>query len=167
MQLRKSITFPVSTMEKSGEVIVNVSWDLLEKVERTYGTSAEYVATQILPNIFHVQRHKLAQLLQLWFQGRIAEEPKGVPQFSQIEIAEAIQTSSQEQFIRYIGMIQAAILWSIRGPEGLPLINDEQFDLLVAGKDIDASETPVQKAPEGSSDKPKKPRAATSKKRTP
>lgn len=158
MQLRKSLVFQISTSEKNGEVIVPVSWDILEKVERTYGTSAEYVATQILPNIFHVQRHKIAQLLQLWFQGKT--------DFQQIQVAEAVQTAPQETFIKYIGMVQAAILWSIRGPDGQPLISDKQFDQLVNGEDINQDETPVQSPAKNGADKPKKPRAATSKKPT-
>lgn len=153
-QLRKTIVLPITTFEKSDEVIINVSWDILEKVERIYGTSAEYVATQILANIFHVQRHKISQVLQAWCQGKT--------ELKQVEIAEAVQTASQEQFIQYIGMIQAAILWSIRGPDGLPLISDENFDKLIAGQDLDAQ--PEVEAPKPSGGTSKKPRAGTSKK---
>ena len=155
-QLRKTIVIPLSTYEDSDEVIINVNWDILEKVERVYGTSSEYVAVQILPNIMHVQRNKISQILQLWCQGKT--------ELKQVEIAEAVQTASQEQFIQYIGMIQAAILWSIRGPDGLPLISDENFEKLIAGQDLD--QQPEVEAPKASGDKPKKPRAGTSRKRT-
>jgi len=94
-QLRKTIVIPFSTPNKSDEVIVNVSWDILEKVERAYGTSAEYVAVQILPNIMHVQRHKLAQVLSMWVQGKT--------ELKQVDIVEAVQTASQAQFYSYIG----------------------------------------------------------------
>lgn len=156
-QLRKSIVIPFQTHDKEFEVKVNVNWDILEKVERAYGTSAEYVATMILTNGMHVQRHKVSQVLQLWCH---SEDIK------QVDIAEAVQTCSYKQFDRYVGMLQAAILWSIRGPEGLPLITDAQFDQLVAGEDINSEESPIQKAKSSEATKPKKPRAATSKKRT-
>lgn len=155
-QLRKTIVIPFTTFEKTDEVIINVSWDILEKVERIYSTSAEYVASQIFPNIAHVQRHKIAQVLALWAQGKT--------KLNQGEIHEAVQTASQDQLYRYIGMIQAAILWSIRGTDGSPLISDKQFDQLVSGEDIDIDDTPKQ-ADTGSTTA-KKPRAATSKKRT-
>lgn len=160
-QLRKTIVIPFTTYEKSEEVIINVNWDILEKVERVFGTSADYVATMILTNIFHVQRHQIAKVLGLWCQGKNEK-------LKQVDIAEAVQTCNQKQFIIYIGMIQAAILWSIRGPDGQPLINDLQFDKLIAGEDLeeppksDESKTTEDKA----GDKPKKPRSGTSKKRT-
>lgn len=159
-QLRKTIVIPFTTDSKDEEVIINVSWDILEKVERVYGTSAEYVAAQILVNLAHVQRHKIAQVLQLWCQGKNDN-------LKQIDIAEAVQTASQKQFYIYVGMVQAAVLWSIRGPEGDPLITDQEFDLLVSGEDIPPKpQIDNSKLPEGGQAKPKKPRAATSKKRT-
>lgn len=159
-QLRKTIVIPFTTDSKDEEVIINVSWDILEKVERVYGTSAEYVAAQILVNLAHVQRHKIAQVLQLWCQGKNDN-------LKQVDIAEAVQTSSQKQFYIYVGMVQAAVLWSIRGPEGNPLITDQEFDLLIAGEDI-PPKPPIDQPneSEGGQSKPKKPRAATSKKRT-
>jgi hypothetical protein len=159
-QLRKTIVIPFSTFDKTDEVIINVSWDILEKVERIYSTSAEYVASQIFPNIAHVQRHKIAQILAVWSQG--------LTKLKQVEIHEAVQTCSQEQLYRYIGMIQAAILWSVRNGKGMPLISDKQFDALVNGEDIDLDENEQDQEEQKPEDaiKPKKPRAATSKKRT-
>lgn len=161
--LRKAITLPIQLDDSIEEVIINVDWDILEKVERVYNTSAEYVAAQILLNVAHVQRRHVAQILCLWCQGKT--------KLKQVEITEAVQTADQDQLYRYIGMIQAAVLWSIRGADGKPMINDIQFDALVEGKDLeDDDNTKPKSGAEKETKKPgekaKKPIAGTSKKRT-
>lgn len=160
--LRKSIVLPIQLENSIEEVLINVDWDILEKVERVYNTSAEYVAAQILINVAHVQRRHVAQILCLWCQGKT--------KLKQVEITEAVQTADQDQLYRYVGMIQAAVLWSIRGADGKPLITDKQFDQLVNGEDIDQGENETQSPSTASGKKPgekaKKPTAGTSKKRT-
>jgi len=159
--LRKTIVLPIQLENSIEEVLINVDWDILEKVERVYNTSAEYVAAQILVNVAHVQRRHVAQILCLWCQGKT--------KLKQVEITEAVQTADQDQLYRYVGMIQAAVLWSIRGADGKPLITDAQFDQLVNGEDIEQSEDEDPATGAAPSKKPgekaKKPIAGTSKKR--
>lgn len=153
-QLRKAIHLPIYLDGKTEEVLINIDWDILDKIEQVYNSSADYVVSQVLANIYHVQRRHVAQLLCLWCQGKT--------NLKQVEIAEAVKTASQSQFYRYIGMIQAAALWCIRGEDGKPMITDAQFDALVEGRDLDEDEKPAEKKePKAGDTKPKKPRKAT------
>jgi hypothetical protein len=135
------------------EIVVAVDFSIIEKVERIYQCSAELAAAMYLSDPIRVQRRLVSGVIALWLQGKTKLQPT--------TITEAVMTCSQKQLARYTGMIQAAILHSIRGDDGKPLINDEQFDLLVNGEDLPAA--PSKAAP---GKKPAASRAATSRKRT-
>lgn len=139
------------------EIIVPVNFELIEKVERVYGCTAEVAAAVHLSDPMRIQRRMISAVISLFVQGRA----KGV---GPSEVTESVMTCSQKQLAKYTGQIQAAVLYSIRGEDGQSLITPEQFDLLVNGEDLPPAETkPAKAQPEK---KPAKPRAATSAKRT-
>jgi hypothetical protein len=151
MSIKKTIIIPIF----DDEIIVNVDFSIIEKVERVYDKTAENVAAFDLVNIARIRRSQIAQVICLWVQGKTTIKTSLVN--------EAIQTCSQTDLYRFVGMIQAAILYSIRGQDGKPLITSEQFDALVSGQDIEVEPTAQSQDAKPSE---KKPRKATSGKPT-
>lgn len=152
--LKKTVYFAIN----GEEIALDVTWDLLEKVERVYSLPCDLVP-YILQEAARVPRSKVAEVVALWVQGKTKQ--------TKDEIKEFYFTCPQIQYIKDIGKIQAALLWSLRNEDGTPTISDKAFDALVNGQDITEEEitppTPVTKAA-GKGEK--KPRVATSKKRT-
>lgn len=139
------------------EVIVPVNFELIEKVERVYQCTAEIAAAVHLSDPSRIQRRMISAVISLFVQGRA----NGV---GPSEVTESVMTCSQKQLAKYTGQIQAAVLYSIRGEDGQPLITPEQFEMLTNGEDLPPAESKPAKEP--TEKKPGKPRAATSKKRT-
>lgn len=151
--LKKSIYFTVC----GEEICLDVSWQMLEKAERVYGLPVD-VIPYYLQDAVRVPRSKVAEIVALWAQ----EKTK----LTRDQIKEHYFTCPQMQYIKDTGKIQACLLWSIRGDDGEPMISDATFEKLANGIDLEDGDIkkPSQKAEVN--DKPKKPRAATSKKRT-
>lgn len=146
MALKKDIIIPIL----DEEVIVPVDFNVLDKVERVYGVTAEIAAAVHLADTMRIQRRHLAQVISLWVQDKTDMKPS--------KVLEAVMTAPQGLIARYAGMIQAAVLYSIRGDDGKPLITDEQFDLLVHGQDIHLE---AEEAPAPAAKKPRPRRKAT------
>jgi hypothetical protein len=152
--MKKTIIVPIS----GEEIIVNVDFSIIEKVERVYNCTAEVAAAIHLTDMMRIRRTHIAQIICLWVQGKT--------ELKQSVVNEYVQTCAQNQLYKFAGMIQAAILFSIRGEDGQPLITSEQFDKLINGEDLE--EPPKGEGNQKGEEKPKakKPRKATSRKRT-
>lgn len=149
MALKKDIIIPI--LDK--EVVVKVDFNILDKVERVYQCTAEVAAAVHLVDTMRIQRRHLAQVISLWVQDKSDMKPS--------EVLEAVMTAPQKQIARYAGMIQAAVLYSIRGDDGRPLITDEQFDALVHGRDIEPPKTDEAPPKATAAKKSRAPRKAT------
>lgn len=155
--IRKSITLNLSGDGFAEEITVDVTWQILEKVERVYATGAESVAAIHLADPMRVQRHQLARVIALWVQGKT--------KLNNDQIHEAVLTAPFDQIIRLAGKIQAAVLWSVRGADGKPQITDFQFDELSEGRDIEiTAPTPTLEPAKKEAKSLKKRTSATSKK---
>ena len=139
------------------EICLDVTWHMLEKAERVYGMPVD-VIPYYLQDAVRVPRSKVAEIIALWVQ----EKTK----LTRDEIKEHYFTCPQMQYIKDVGKIQACLLWSIRGDDGEPMISDAAFDKLVNGIDLADDDIKKPEPKKEGDSKPKKPRAATSKKRT-
>ncbi len=152
--LKKSIYFTIC----GEEICLDVNWQLLEKAERAFSPFPVDSIPFLLQDALRVQRTKVADLISLWVQ----EKTK----LTRDEIREYYFTCQQLEFIKTVGKIQACICWSIRDEEGRPRISDSAFDKLANGIDLTPEDTAQPEPKTEASGKPKKPRAATSRKRT-
>jgi len=151
--LKKSIYFTIC----GEEICLDVSWHMLEKAERVYGLPVD-VIPYYLQDAVRVPRSKVAEIIALWVQ----EKTK----LTRDQIKEHYFTCPQIQYIKDVGKIQACLLWSIRGDDGESMITDAAFEKLANGIDLEPDDIkkPAPKTEEGKA--PKKPRAATSKRRS-
>lgn len=146
MSIKKTILIQI----KEEEVCVDVDFSIIEKVERVYNCTAEVAAAIHLTDMMRIKRSQIAQVISLWVQGKTKCNPSDVNEY--------VQTASQKSLYKFAGMIQAAILFSIRGDDGQPLITSDQFDKLINGEDIDVADVKAEKP------KAKKPKAASKRK---
>ncbi len=153
MNLKKSVYFNVC----GEEICLDVTWHMLEKVERVYGMPVDVVPFYLQDSI-RVPRSKVADIVSLWVQ----EKTK----LTRDQIKEHFFTCPQVDYIKDIGKIQACVLWSLRGEDGKSMITDAAFDKLVNGIDLADGDINKPAPDKQTGSKPKKPRAATSKKRT-
>lgn len=153
MNLKKSVYFNVC----GEEICLDVTWHMLEKVERVYGMPVDVVPFY-LQDAIRVPRSKVAEIISLWVQ----EKTK----LTRDQIKEHFFTCQQSEYIKDIGKIQACVLWSLRGEDGKSMITDAAFDKLVNGIDLDEVDINKPSTAKESGSTQKKPRAATSKKRT-
>lgn len=150
--LKKYVYFTVC----GEEICLDVTWQMLEKAELVFSPYPVDRIPLLLENAIGVQRIKVADIVALWVKDKT--------KLTRDDIKAYFYQCPQIEYIRTIGKIQACILWSIRDGEGAPLISDDAFEKLINGIDLD--DTDVKKQEEAKpDDKPKKTRAATSKKR--
>lgn len=119
-QLRKTLEVPIF----DEPVLVDVSFRIIEVVERIYSTNADMVSVD-LGNPVRVQRHKVAAVMAEWLRGR--EKELG---HSRAEIIEHVTTAPPDRLNVYVGSIQGAILYSLK------YINDDQLAALSRGEDL-------------------------------
>lgn len=148
--LKKTVYFLIN----GEEIALDVTWDLLEKVERVYSLPCDLVP-YILQEAARVPRGKVAEVVSLWVQGKTKQ--------TKDEIKEFYFTCPQIQYIKDIGKIQAALLWSLRNEDGTPTISDKAFDALANGQDI-AEEDITTSVTKSAGKGEKKLRVATSRK---
>lgn len=116
--LRKRIELPLL----DDTVELDVTFEIIEVVERVYDMRAEYVAAQLSRPV-KILRKDLANVAVGWMLGRTER--------SRREIREYVMTADGDTLNLYIGAIQAAILYSLRE------ITDEEFERLSKGQDLD------------------------------
>jgi len=152
--LKKSIYFTIC----GEEICLDVTWQLLEKAERAFSPFPVDSIPFLLQDALRVQRTKVADLISLWVQ----EKTK----LTRDDVRGYYFNCPHLEFIRTVGKIQACICWSIRNDKGEPSINDANFEKLANGIDLTPEDMPTPSPKAEGEMKPKKPRAATSRKRT-
>lgn len=119
--IRKTIDLPLY----DDEVSIDVTFEILEIVERVYEMRAEYVAARLQPqHPVAILRKDVAAVAVGWLTPRVLSHTRQ-------EIREYVMTANAETLNRYIGAIQAAILYSLKE------ISDEEFEALSKGQDLD------------------------------
>lgn len=123
--IRKSLSIPVGEIE----VEVPITFEVIEIVERAYGLRAEYVASR-LERPTQVLRHQVAEVITDWVSRRR-------PELSRMEIRGEVISASPAVLGRYVGCIQAAVLYTLKEIDG------DEADTLAQGKDLpDAKKKP-------------------------
>lgn len=107
-------------VEVCGETVsLDISWRIIEIVERTFGAVADLVASETLVNT--PTRYQVAEVISEWVKDRSLPKSK---------VRESVMMASQEALQSYIGAIQGAVLYS------LSYIDEDQLDTLTGGEDL-------------------------------
>jgi len=132
-QLKKTLDIPLPDGETA---TLNVDFRIIEIVERVYNQNADLVASVDLSTPSRMLRSKIAAVIVEW----LAVKETG---FKRSEIKEFVLTASPPMLNVFSGCIQAAVLYSLK------YIDDDQFDKLKRGEDLEAS---VKKEPKSGND---------------
>lgn len=121
--LRQSIELPIG----EGSIALEVTFRILEIVERHYDLRAEFVGKFILENDARIKRSDVAKIIMAWLDV-IGEKS------DREEVFEAVLTASDEKLRKYVGAIQGAIFYSLRE------ITADELKALARGEDIRQAE---------------------------
>lgn len=125
--LRKSVSFELL----GEEVRVDLNFRVIQVLERVYDANLDHVIAFELAIPARVKRSKVAEAIADWL------ETQGIDRdWKRREVLEHVMGAPVEQLNKYIGCLQAAALFCLRGPDGLPQIDDEGIALLMEGKDL-------------------------------
>lgn len=102
------------------EVNLDITWRLIEIVERTFGAVADLVASDTL--VRNPTRYQVAEVIAEWCQGGNLKKST---------IRQEVMTARPDRLQVFIGAIQGAILYS------LDYIDAEQLDTLTNGQDLE------------------------------
>lgn len=119
--IRKTIDVPLF----GDSVPVDVTFKIIEIVERVYGQTADLVASTLLTDPRQTLRHKVADVIVAWVGNR-----ESLGEYSRTELRGEIMTAPVDVFRVYVGAIQAAVLYSLR------YVTEQQFDQLSRGEDL-------------------------------
>lgn len=134
-QLKKTLDIPLPNGETATLI---VDFRIIEIVERVYNQNADLVASVDLASPTRMLRSKIAATIVEW----LATKETG---YKRSEIKEFVLTSAPSQLNVFSGCIQAAVLYSLK------YIDDEQFDKLSRGEDLDS---PPKEEKQGNEDAP-------------
>lgn len=102
---------------------VDVTFRVLEVVERVYNMRAELVARDIYQYDRAIKRTQLASCIVEWFR------VEGVDH-NRMDVYESVMTATTEELRRYVGAVQGAIAYSLKE------ITAEELKQLAGGKDL-------------------------------
>jgi len=114
-QLKKTIELEIDGQE----VTLDVTWKIIEIVERTCGSVADIVASEILVN--NPMRHQVAEIVSEWVRSGTMRKK---------DVKEYVMTCGADDFMRYVGSIQGAVLYSLK------YIDTSQLEALTQGHDL-------------------------------
>lgn len=117
------------------EITIDVTYRVIEQVERVFGTLADLVASETLVN--NPRRHLVAEVIALWAAGR---------GYRRRQVIEEVSTCDHHTLQRYIGAIQGAVLFVLRH------VDEKDMKRLAEGLDLEDEEEGEQDPEE----KPKK-----------
>lgn len=134
-QLKKTLELPLPNDET---VTLTVDFRIIEVVERVYNQNADIVASVDLATPSRMLRSKIAAVIVEW----LSLKDHG---YKRAEIKEFVITAPPPLLNVFSGCIQAAVLYSLK------YINDEEFDKLRRGEDLEVK--PKESQP-GNADAP-------------
>jgi hypothetical protein len=117
--LRQSIEILVG----DSSVAIDVTFRIIEVIERHYDMRAELVGKLILENDARIKRTDVARVMVSWFDAAKVEFPRD-------DLFEAVLTAPDASLRKYIGAIQGAIWYSLKE------ITADELKALARGENI-------------------------------
>ena len=116
--LRQSVSIPIG----KSSISVEVTFRILEIVERVYDIRADYVKIALQLDR-HIKRTDIANVILGWLDA-VGEK------VDREEVFEAVMTCNEPTLRKYVGAIQGAIMYSLKD------CTEEELQQLAEGKDI-------------------------------
>lgn len=125
--IKKSLRLPIL----DEDVNINVTWHIIEIVEREYECGADIVVAEKFPKPENIQRRKIASIIANWCDSQRIGKPHN-------DVWQYVLTSPLERLGIYVMGIQAAVLYALGS------LSSSEFDDLQKDEDGESGKSKTE-----------------------